>query len=99
MIDDSDLKVGINQCFTTSRSLLTELLTILDDIKIRTVLEDELELLVSLCNSLLGFHDILIPLDFKLTCMVWKLYLKLTTKHQVKLSNRLELSAATAQTR
>ena len=95
VIDDSDLKVGINQCFTTSRSLLTELLTILDDIKIRTVLEDELELLVSLCNSLLGFHDILIPLDFKLTCMVWKLYLKLTTKHQVKLSNRLELSAAT----
>ena len=95
VMDDSDLKVGISQCFSTSRSLLTEFLTILDDIKIRTVLEDELELLVSVCNSLLGFHDILIPLDFKLTCMVWKLYLKLTTKHQAKLSNRLELSAAT----
>ncbi len=92
---DSELKAGISQCFNTSRSLLTEFLTILDDIKIRTVLEDELELLVSLCNSLLSFHDILIPLDFKLTCMVWKLYLKLTTKHQTKLSNRLELSAAT----
>ena len=50
---------GISQCINTSRSLLTKLLTILDDIKIRTVLEDEFELLVSLCNSLLSFHKAL----------------------------------------
>ena len=92
---NKELKASFDQCFNSTRRLLTGFLAILDEIKIRTVLEDELKLLVDLCNSLLSFHDILIPLDFKLTCMVWKVFLKLTTKYQTKLSNRVELSAAT----
>ena len=92
---NSDLKAGVNQCFVTSRSLLSVFLAIFDEIKIRTVLEDELELLVKLCEDLINFHEVLLPLDFKLTCMVWKLYLNLTNKYHGKLENRIDFSKAT----
>ena len=91
----SDLKAGIHQCFVTSRSLFSVFLAIFDEIKIRTVLEDELELLVKLCQDLVTFHDVLLPLDFKLTCMVWKLYLNLTNKYHGKLENKIDFSRAT----
>ena len=91
---DVEVKDRISQSFETSKTLLTAFLNILDEIKIRTVLEDELELLVLVIDDLLGFHDVLIPLDFKLTCMVWKLYLKLTTKYQTKLVDKVDLGRA-----
>lgn len=90
-----DIQTGINQCFSTSKSMLGLFLNIFEEIKVRTVLQDELNILVKLCEDLLEFHDVLIPLDFKLTCMVWKLYLKLTAKYQAKLVDRLDFSKAT----
>lgn len=91
---NSETKSVVNQCFVTSRSLLTIFLALLEEVKVRTVLEDELDLLVTVCQDLVSFHDVLIPLDFKLTCMVWKLYLKLTTKYQSKLTDKLDFSKA-----
>ena len=35
-------------------------------IKMRTVLEDKLDILVGLCFELVNFHEVLIPLDFNL---------------------------------
>jgi len=90
-----DIQTGINQCFSTSKSMLGLFLNIFEEIKVRTVLQDELNILVKLCEDLLEFHDVLIPLDFKLTCMVWKLYFKLTAKYQAKLVDRLDFSKAT----
>ena len=52
--------------------MLALFLTLVEEIKFRTVLEDELDILTSLCSELVTFHQILIPLDFKLTCMVWR---------------------------
>jgi hypothetical protein len=43
--------------------------------------EDGLDILVGLCFELVNFHEVLIPLDFKLTCMVWRVYVKLTSTH------------------
>ena len=68
-------------CIATTEQLKAELancyslalfLTLVEEIKFRTVLEDELDILTSLCSELVTFHQILIPLDFKLTCMVWR---------------------------
>jgi hypothetical protein len=66
-----------------------------DKIKTRTVLEDELDIWVCLCFELVNFHEVLIPLDFKLTCMVWRVYMKLTSTHQASLVDRLNFTMAT----
>ena len=61
----------------------------------RMVLEDELDILVSLCFELVNFYEVLIPLDFKLTCMVWRVFVKLTSTHQARLMDRLNFNMAT----
>ena len=61
-----------NSTYSKFRDLLALFLTLVEEIKFRTVLEDELDILTSLCSELVNFHQILIPLDFKLTCMVWR---------------------------
>ena len=60
----------------------------------RMVLEDELDILVSLCFELVNFYEVLIPLDFKLTCMVWRVFVKLTSTHQARLVDRLNFTMA-----
>eukprot|EP00092_Neocalanus_flemingeri_P105699 GFUD01135509.1.p2 GENE.GFUD01135509.1~~GFUD01135509.1.p2 ORF type:complete len:114 (+),score=46.95 GFUD01135509.1:304-645(+) len=67
-------------------------LGLVEEKKIRTVLEDELDILVSLCSELVSFHQVVIPLDFKLTCMVWRVYVKLTSTHKTRLVDRLDLT-------
>merc|ERR1719431_1585010 len=62
--------------------------------KIRPVLEDELDILTTLCQDLVSLHQSLFPLEFKSTLAVWKLYMSLTHTHQAKLSDRLDLSEA-----
>jgi len=88
------LKAQVANCFSKVRDLLILFLTLMEKIKMRTVLEDELDILISLCLELINFHDILIPLDFKLTCMVWKVYVKLTTTHQARMIEKFNFSQA-----
>ena len=84
----------MTNCFSKAKDLLTLFISVMESIKIRTVLEDELDILVTLCVDLVGFHDVLIPLDFKLACMVWRLYVKMTTTYHDRLYNKLNLVLA-----
>ena len=52
--------------FSKVRDLLVMFLTLMKKIKMRTVLKDELNILVGLCFELVNFHEVLIPLDFNL---------------------------------
>ena len=89
-----DLKAQVANCFSKVRDLLILFLTLMEKIKMRTVLEDELDILLELCLELVNFHEILIPLDFKLTCMVWRVYVKLITTHQARMVDRFNFSQA-----
>ena len=57
------LKAQVANCF--SKVIMFH--TLMEKIKMRMVLEDELDILVSLFFELVNFHEFLIPLDFKLT--------------------------------
>jgi len=88
------LKAQVSNCFSKVRDLLILFLTLMEKIKMRTVLEDELDILLELCLELVNFHEILIPLDFKLTCMVWRVYVILITTHQARMVDRFNFSQA-----
>ena len=51
----------IKDCFMSCKELLQIFLSVFDEIKIKTVLEDELEMLVILCQDLVKFHEVLVP--------------------------------------
>ena len=85
----------ISNCFSCCKELLQSFLAVIGSIRMRIVLEEELALLVTLCQDLVGFHEVLVRLDFKLSLMVWKVYIQLTNKHQDKLHDQLDLSLAT----
>ena len=68
------------------KELLQTFLSVFDEIKIKTVLEDELEMLVILCQDLVKFHEVLVCLDYKMCLMVWKTYLKFGSKYQTSLT-------------
>ena len=84
----------INHAYETTKELMASFLSVVGKIKIRTVLEDELDILVELCRDLIGFHPTLVSLDFRLTCSVWRVYLHLTSSHHARLADRLQLGAA-----
>ena len=85
----------IKDCFMSCKELLQTYLSVFDEIKIRTVLEDELEMLVILCQDLVKFHDVLVCLDFKMCLTVWKTYLKFVSKYQARLTEQLDLGEVT----
>ena len=85
----------LSNCFSCCKELLQSFLAVIGAIRMRIVLEDELALLIILCQDLVGFHEVLVRLDFKLSLMVWKVYIQLTNKHQDKLHDQLDLSLAT----
>ena len=60
------LKAQVANCFSKVRDLLVMFLTLMKKIKMRTALEDKLDILVDLCFELVNFHEVLIPLDFNL---------------------------------
>ena len=62
--------------------------------QVRTVLEDELEILVDLCKDLVRLHAIIIPLDFKLCLAIWKEYRFFVEKYQERLAERLQQGQA-----
>eukprot|EP00092_Neocalanus_flemingeri_P061071 GFUD01073348.1.p1 GENE.GFUD01073348.1~~GFUD01073348.1.p1 ORF type:complete len:217 (+),score=94.32 GFUD01073348.1:236-886(+) len=91
------LKAELANCFSKSRNWMALFLGLVEEKKIRTVLEDELDILVSLCSELVSFHQVLIPLDFKLAvlaCMVWRVHVKLISTHKVRLVDRFDLTLA-----
>ena len=88
-------KDHLTKCFGCCKELLQSYLNVIGTIKITTVLEDDMELLVGTCQDLVLFHETLIQLDVKLSLMVWKVYIKLTNKHMKKLVEVIELSLAT----
>ena len=53
--------------------------------KIRTILEDELEIILELCSDLFAFHAVLFSIDLKSCLFVWKLYAKLAREHCTRL--------------
>ena len=55
------LKALLANCYS-----LALFLTLVEEIKFRTVLEDELDILTSLCSELVTFHHILIPIPLDL---------------------------------
>ena len=58
IIATTDLrKAQVANCF----SKVIMFLTLMKKIKMRTVLEDELDILVGLCFELVNFYDVLIP--------------------------------------
>ena len=65
------------------------LLSNFDFQQVRTVLEDELEILVELCKALVKLHSILIILDFKLCGTTWKVYSNFVKDNQERLAERL----------
>ena len=88
------LKAQVANCFSKVRDLLIIFLTPMEKIMM-TVLDNEVDILVSLCFELVNFHEVLIPLSLELTCMVWKVYLKLTSTHQARLVDRFNFTMAT----
>ena len=85
----------IKDCFMSSKELLQTYLAVFDEIKIRPVLEEELEMLVLLCQDLVKFHDVLVSLDYKTSLNVWKTYLKFLSKYQTRLRDQLDLGEVT----
>ena len=85
----------MKNCFICCKELLQTFLSVFSEMKIKTVLDDEVEQLVSLTQVLVSFHELLVSMDYKLSLMAWNAYLKLTTKYQVKLSYKIDFSLAT----
>ena len=85
------LKAQEANCFSKVRDLLIMFLTLMEKIKMRTVLD----ILVTLCFELVNFHEVQIPLDVKLTCVVWRVNVKLTSTHQARLVDRMNFTMAT----
>ena len=92
--DKDNFKAVINHAYKTTKDLMASFLSVIEKIKIRTVLEDELDILVELCRDLMGLHNTLVSLDFRLSCSVWRVYLHLTSSHHARLADRLHLGAA-----
>ena len=85
----------IKDCFMSCKELLQTYLSVFDEIKIRTILEEELEMLVILCQDLVKFHAVLVSLDYKMCLTVWKSYLKFLSKYQARLRDLLDLAEVT----
>ena len=85
----------IKDCFMSCKDLLQTYLAVFDEIKIRTVLEEDLEMLVTLCQDLVKFHAVLVSLDYKMCLTVWKSYLKFLSKYQARLRDQLDLAEVT----
>ena len=75
------MKDSITRLFCQGRKLLENFSSLIGKMKIRTVLEDELEIVLELCSDLLSFHEILFSIDLKSCLFVWKLYGKLVKEH------------------
>ena len=80
------MKQGLNSLFLKSKQVLDQFATVMETMKIRTILDDELDILVELCHSLVTFHSVLIPLDFRSACRCWQLYTRLAKQHVNRLS-------------
>ena len=76
-----EVKDSITRLFCQGRKLLENFSSLIGKMKIRTVLEDELEIILELCSDLLTFHEILFSIDLKSCLFVWKLYGKLVKEH------------------
>ena len=57
------LKAQVANCFTKVKDLLIMFLTLMEEIMMNRVLENEVDILVSLCLELVKFHELLIPMD------------------------------------
>ena len=88
-------KDDVTQCFSSCKELLQTYLRVIGAIKMTPVLEDELEILICLCQDLVKFHEVLVRVDVKLSLMVWKVYIQLTNKYLNKLTDKLDFSVAT----
>ena len=80
------MKQGLNSLFLKSKQVLDKFATVMETMKIRMILDDELDILVELCHSLITFHSVLITLDFRSACRCWQLYTRLAKKHVNRLS-------------
>ena len=77
------------------KDLLQTYLSVFDHIKVRIVQDEELKMLVTLCQDLVKFHDVLVRLDYKVCLTAWKSYLKLLSKYQARLRDQLDLAEVT----
>ena len=59
------MQASLHQLFTQARGLLENFLLLLERMKIRTVLEDEREIVLGLCADLIAFHKLLVTVDLK----------------------------------
>ena len=79
------MRASIKLLYVKGRTLLESFVSLVDKMKIRTALEDELDILVILCADLLAFHEVLFAMDLKASFAVWKLYGKLLKDNYNKL--------------
>jgi len=86
-----EVKASITRLYVRTRTLLENFSALLEKMKMRTVLEDELDILVELCSDLLAFHGVLFPVDLKTSFSVWKLYGKLLKDHHDRLRLKLDI--------
>jgi len=88
------LKGAFKHFFDFSKELFDLFLQFMARIKIRSVLEDELCILIDLCQDLIDLHKALLPLEFKAVFGVWKLYNGFISSHKSKLLEKLNFGFA-----
>jgi hypothetical protein len=92
--DSDEVKESVTRLFCGGRTLLENFCALVDKMRIRSVLADELDIVLELCSDLLAFHDVLFLINLKSCHGVWKLYAKLTKEHCERLRLKLDMEAA-----
>jgi hypothetical protein len=59
------LQAPLLHLFGRARGLLENFLQLVEKMRIRTVLEDERDIVLELCDDLVSFHKLLITIDLK----------------------------------
>jgi len=86
------VREGLDTLMVKSKDALESFCGLMESMKIRSVLEDEMEILLELCSSLVDFHGVLISLDFRSACRCWQLFARLTNEHAVRLRDKLDMN-------
>ena len=91
----TEVATQVKHTYNTAKGVLTAFLLVVEGMKVRTVLDEELESLVELCRDLAGLHTTLYTLDFRLLTSVWRTYFRLAGKYKERVCERLDLEAVT----
>jgi len=86
------VREGLDTLMVKSKDALESFCGLMESMKIRSVLEDEMEILLEVCSSLVDFHGVLISVDFRSACRCWQLFARLTNEHAARLRDKLDMN-------